>query len=240
MNPKINSIYSIHKGRYGYRRITLQLRNEGLIVNHKTVRKLMVELGLKATRTKAAKYRSYKGNVGNVAPNILNRCCNAMEPNRKWSTDITEVKIKGRKLYISTILDMFNGEIISYTMSDHPDLRLVTSMVRQAFKKIAELDNLIFHSDQGWHYQHLTYQRMLNERGVIQSISHKGNCLDNSVMENFLGLMKTELLYLHNWDSIEQFKLELKKYIHYYNHKRIKIRLDGMSPVKYRLKWMAQ
>ena len=200
----------------------------------------MIELGLKATRMKAAKYKSYKGNVGKVAPNVLNRCFNAIEPNRKWSTDITEVKIKGKKLYISTILDMFNGEIVTYTMSDHPDLRLVTSMVRQAFKKIVEFDNLIFHSDQGWHYQHQTYQKMLNERGVVQSMSRKGNCLDNSMMENFFGLMKTELLYLQDWDSIEQFKQELKNYIYYYNHERIKIRLDGMSPVKYRIKWMDQ
>jgi transposase InsO family protein len=200
----------------------------------------MIELGLKATRMKAAKYRSYKGKVGKVAPNVLNRCFNAIEPNRKWSTDITEVKIKGKKLYISTILDMFNGEIVTYTMSDHPDLRLVTSMVRQAFKKIVEFDNLIFHSDQGWHYQHQTYQKMLNERGVVQSMSRKGNCLDNSMMENFFGLMKTELLYLQDWDSIEQFKQELKNYIYYYNHERIKIRLDGMSPVKYRIKWMDQ
>lgn len=197
-------------------------------------------MGLKATRMKAAKYRSYKGKVGKVAPNVLNRCFNAIEPNRKWSTDITEVKIKGKKLYISTILDMFNGEIVTYTMSDHPDLRLVTSMVRQAFKKIVEFDNLIFHSDQGWHYQHQTYQKMLNERGVVQSMSRKGNCLDNSMMENFFGLMKTELLYLQDWDSIEQFKQELKNYIYYYNHERIKIRLDGMSPVKYRIKWMDQ
>ncbi len=240
VKDKIRSIYSKHKGRYGYRRITLQLRNEGLVVNHKTVRKLMIELGLKATRMKAAKYRSYKGKVGKVAPNVLNRCFNAIEPNRKWSTDITEVKIKGKKLYISTILDMFNGEIVTYTMSDHPDLRLVTSMVRQAFKKIVEFDNLIFHSDQGWHYQHQTYQKMLNERGVVQSMSRKGNCLDNSMMENFFGLMKTELLYLQDWDSIEQFKQELKNYIYYYNHERIKIRLDGMSPVKYRIKWMDQ
>lgn len=200
----------------------------------------MIELGLKATRMKAAKYRSYKGKVGKVAPNVLNRCFNAIEPNRKWSTDITEVKIKGKKLYISTILDMFNGEIVTYTMSDHPDLRLVTSMVRQAFKKIVEFDNLIFHSDQGWHYQHQTYQKMLNERGVVQSMSRKGNCLDNSMMENFFGLMKTELLFLQDWDSIEQFKQELKNYIYYYNHERIKIRLDGMSPVKYRIKWMDQ
>ena len=242
-NPKIDSyssvrerigeIYANNNKRYGYRRITMHLRNEGTLINHKTVQKLMGEMGLKAKR-KRQKYRSYKGEIGKVAPNVLQRNFYASAPNMKWTTDVTEVKIKERKLYLSPILDMFNGEIISYTISGSPDLKMVTSMLDKAFKREYNLNGLIFHSDQGWHYQHLRYQKMLKDRGIIQSMSRKGNCLDNAMMENFFGLMKNELLYLREWDNVEQFKEELIKYIDYYNNDRIKLRLNGKSPVKYR------
>ncbi len=233
IRARIGEIYAQNNKRYGYRRITMQLRNEGSLINHKTVQKLMDEMGLKA-KGKRQKYRSYKGEIGKIAPNVLQRDFYASAPNMKWTTDVTEVKIKDRKLYLSPILDMFNGEIISYTISDHPDLKMVTSMLDKAFKREPKLNGLIFHSDQGWHYQHLRYQKMLKDNGIVQSMSRKGNCLDNAMMENFFGLMKNELLYLRQWDSIEQFKEELKKYIDYYNNDRIKLRLKGKSPVKYR------
>ncbi len=142
--------------------------------------------------------------------------------------------IRKNARYYPPRLNMFNGEIISYTISGSPDLKMVTNMLDKAFKKEANLNGLIFHSDQGWHYQHLRHQKMLKDRGIIQSMSRKGNCLDNAMMENFFGLMKNELLYLREWDSIEQFKDELIKYIDYYNNDRIKLRLKGKSPVKYR------
>ena len=156
----------------------------------------MTELGLKSIRRKATRYKSYKGSWGKIPQNILERNFDSSAPNKKWSTDITEVKIKGRKIYLSPILDLFNGEIVTYTISVHPNLRMVSSMLRQAFKKFSNLDDLLFHSDQGWHYQHPTYQKMLSKRGVIQSMYRKDNCSDNSIMENLFGLMKTELLYL--------------------------------------------
>lgn len=233
IRARIGEIYAQNNKRYGYRRITMQLRNEGSLINHKTVQKLMGEMGLKAKR-KRQKYHSYKGEIGKIAPNVLQRDFYASAPNMKWTTDVTEVKIKDRKLYLSPILDMFNGEIISYTISDHPDLKMVTSMLDKAFKREPKLNGLIFHSDQGWHYQHLRYQKMLKDNGIVQSMSRKGNCLDNAMMENFFGLMKNELLYLRQWDCIKQFKEELKKYIDYYNNDRIKLRLNGKSPVKYR------
>ena len=229
----IRKIYNTHKGRYGYRRVTLQLRSEGIIINHKTVQKLMVEMGLYAKR-KRAKYRSYKGEVGNVASNVIDRNFAATAPNQKWTTDVTEVKIKDKKIYLSPILDMFNGEIISYTISNSPDLNMALNMLKKAFCKVKVPQGLIMHSDQGWHYQHLRYQKMLKDKYIIQSMSRKGNCLDNAMMENFFGLMKSELLYVQEWDSIEQFKKELVKYIRYYNNDRIKLRLNGKSPVKYR------
>jgi len=233
VRERIKTIYSANKGRYGYRRIHLELCNEGLKINHKTVQKLMNQMKLKAIRKKKH-YRSYKGEVGKVAPNVLNRNFFADKPNTKWTTDVTQVSINGQKMYLSPILDMFNGEIISYTISHNPTLEMVTLMLRKAFKKFDNLDGLIMHSDQGWHYQHGQYQEMLKKRGIIQSMSRKGNCLDNAMMENFFGLMKNELLYVNKFENMQEFEKELKKYIRWYNNKRIKLRLNGMSPVQYR------
>lgn len=229
----ICKIYDQHKGRYGYRRITSQLHNDGITLNHKTVQKLMVEMGLYGKRKKA-KYKSYKGEIGKIAPNVIDRDFVATTPNQKWTTDVTEVKIKDKKIYLSPILDMFNGEIISYTISYHPDLKMAMKMLDKAFSKTDIPKGLILHSDQGWHYQHLSYQKALKDKGIVQSMSRKGNCLDNAMMENFFGLMKSELLYLQEWDSVEQFAKELVKYIRYYNNDRIKLRLNGKSPVQYR------
>ena len=181
------------------------------------------------------KYRSYKGEVGKVAPNILKRDFNTTAPNQKWTTDITELALFGTKLYLSPILDMYNGEIISYEISDRPVLGQVLRMLDNAFAKIPDNTNLIFHSDQGWQYQHKTYQKRLKDKGIRQSMSRKGNCLDNSIMENFFGLLKSELLYLREFDSMEEFRIELERYIDYYNNKRIKAKLKGLSPVQYRL-----
>ena len=233
LRHRIGEIYALHNGRYGYRRITAQLHNEGCDVNHKTVQKLMAQMHLKAKRRKQH-YHSYKGEIGKIAPNVLERDFAATKPNQKWTTDVTQVNIHDRKMYLSPILDMFNGEIISYSISSSPDLKMVTSMLSKAFGKYDNLDGLIFHSDQGWHYQHMRYQQMLKDKGIIQSMSRKGNCLDNAMMENFFGLMKSELLYLQKWESVEQFEKALRAYIHYYNHDRIKLRLKGKSPVQYR------
>ena len=229
----IRVIYDKHHGRYGYRRITAQLRNEGTDINHKTVQKLMGQMGLKAKR-KRQHYRSYKGELGKIAPNVINRNFHTTAPDQKWATDVTQVKIKDRWVYLSPILDMFNGEIVSYVISDSPNLKMVMTMLDNAFKERKVQGNLILHSDQGWHYQHKRYQKALEDRHIIQSMSRKGNCLDNAMMENFFGLMKNELLYLQEWDSVNQFKTALRNYIRYYNNDRIKLRLNGKSPVQYR------
>ena len=230
---RISEIFAQHHKRYGYRRVCAQLRNEGYVINHKTVQKLMQEMQLKSA-VRRVRYRSYKGEVGRVATNVLERDFATQAPNRKWATDVTEFKIGDRKAYLSPILDMFNGEIISYTISDSPDLRMVMNMVNSAIKKVKPQEGLVLHSDQGWHYQHMKYQLALKRNGIIQSMSRKGNCLDNAVMENFFGIMKSELLYLQKFENMEHFKQELKKYIHYYNNDRIKLRLKGKSPVQYR------
>ena len=230
---EITSIYHRNKGRYGYRRITAALRNSGIHLNHKTVQRLMKELGL-VCRVRVRKYRSYKGEVGKIAPNLLNRNFHAEKPNQKWVTDVTEFTLFGQKLYLSPILDLHNGYLVSYTISDRPVLGMVTSMLEKAFETIPDGTGLILHSDQGWQYQHRQYQRMLRKKGIRQSMSRKGNCLDNAVMENFFGLLKSELLYLQQFDSLEHFKQELVDYLDYYNNRRIKIKLKGLSPALHR------
>lgn len=234
IKEEIQAIYHENQGRYGYRRITLELRNRGYSINHKTVHRLMQSIGIKCM-VRIKKYRSYKGEIGKIAPNIIQRDFSATAPNQKWTTDITEFSLFGTKIYLSPILDMYNGEIISYNISDHPVLGQVMDMLDQAFEKIPDNTNLIFHSDQGWQYQHKQYQMRLKRKGIRQSMSRKGNCLDNSVMENFFGLLKSELLYLREFKSMDEFKAELIKYIDYYNNKRIRSKLKGLSPVQYRL-----
>ena len=182
------------------------------------------------------KCNSYKGDVGRIAPNLLERDFKADKPNQKWVTDVTEFALFGIKLYLSPIIDLYNGEVISYNLSRHPNLAQTTDMLEKAFAKIPDNTNLILHSDQGWQYQHKRYQKMLADKGIRQSMSRKGNCLNNACAENFFGLLKTELLYLQEFMSVEHFISELTEYIEWYNNKRIKLKLDGLSPVDYRHK----
>ncbi|WP_260289026.1 IS3 family transposase, partial [Peribacillus aracenensis] len=234
IKPVIEEIFQTNKGRYGYRRITLELHNRGIVINHKTVLRLMNELGLKCM-VRMKKYRSYKGKVGKIAPNILERDFKATKPNEKWVTDVTEFHLYGEKLYLSPILDLFNGEIIAYNIESRPIYPLVSKMLDQAIMRLESEDSPILHSDQGWHYQMKPYSHTLKSHAITQSMSRKGNCLDNAVMENFFGLLKSELLYLQTFDSMKHFKQELEDYIYYYNHQRIKVKLKGMSPVDYRV-----
>ena len=230
---EIAAIYHENKGRYGYRRITAALQNRGIHLNHKTVQRLMKQLGLVCC-VRIKKYRSYKGEVGKIAPNLLNRNFYAEKPNQKWVTDVTEFSLFGQKLYLSPILDLHNGYLVSYAIFDRPILSMVTTMLDKAFETIPDETGLILHSDQGWQYQHKQYQRMLREKGIQQSMSRKGNCLDNAVMENFFGLLKSELLYLQEFESMEHFKLELTAYLAYYNNHRIKAKLKGLPPAIHR------
>ena len=233
VKAEITVIYHENKGRYGYRRITTELHKRNFSLNHKTVQRLMKELGL-VCRVRMKKYRSYKGEVGKIAPNLLNRNFHADKPNQKWVTDVTEFSLFGEKLYLSPILDLHSSDLVSYTISSRPVLSMVTTMLEKAFEKIPDGTGLILHSDQGWQYQHKQYQRMLCKKGVQQSMSRKGNCLDNAVMENFFGLLKSELLYLQEFGSMEHFKQELIAYLDYYNNHRIKAKLKGLPPALHR------
>ena len=230
---RIEELYHQNKGRYGYRRLTLAMRNEGYVINGKTVRRLMAETGIKC-QVRMKKYKSYKGEVGKIAPNLLERDFKADAPRKKMVTDVTEFHLFGAKIYLSPVLDLYNGELIYYTIYRHPVLDMVLDMIKGTVTVIGDNTGAILHSDQGFHYQHKDYQKLLKDNHIIQSMSRKGNCLDNAVIENFFGLLKSELLYLQEFDSIEHFLKELDEYLRYYNEDRIKEKLNGMSPVKYR------
>ena len=233
VKEEIKTIYHENKGRYGYRRITAELHNRGFHLNHKTIQRLMKQLGLICC-VRAKKYRSYKGEVGKIAPNLLQRDFYAEKPNQKWVTDVTEFSLFGQKLYLSALLDLHSSYLISYTISERPVLSMVTGMLDKAFKNLPNGTGLILHSDQGWQYQNKYYRQMLKQKGIRQSMSRKGNCLDNAVMENFFGLLKSELLYLQQFQSMEHFKQELVEYLDYYNNHRIKAKLKGLPPAIYR------
>ncbi|WP_410198232.1 IS3 family transposase [Acinetobacter baumannii] len=233
LKQQIKMIYHKHKGRYGYRRITLALKNMGLTINHKCVQRLMQSMKLKS-RIRIAKYRSYKGDIGQVADNVLQRQFKADKPNQKWVTDVTEFNIRGDRLYLSPIMDLFNGEIIAFQTHRRPMYELVKNMLKDALTKLADHEKPIIHSDQGWQYQMRHYQRELAENGLTQSMSRKGNCLDNASMESFFGILKSECFYGEKFNSVEELEKTVKEYIHYYNHERIKVKLKGLSPVQYR------
>jgi len=233
---EIFSIFHENKGRYGYRRITLEMRKRGYIINHKTVARLMKIMGLQSIQRIKRRYNSYKGTIGKVADNLLKRDFKADKPNQKWVTDITEFKINNEKIYLSPIVDLYNGEIISYNISKHPVFHQVLDMLKKAFEKISDGTNLILHSDQGWQYQMKQYQNLLEQKGIRQSMSRKGNCLDNACAENFFGILKSELYYVKEkqYKNIEELEKDIIEYIDYYNNRRIKSKLKGMSPVEYR------
>ncbi|QAS53853.1 IS3 family transposase [Halobacillus litoralis] len=223
-------IYNTHNGRVGYRRITDILVRKNYKVNHKKVYRIMVALGI-ACQVNQKKYVSYKGKVGKTADNVLDRHFKSDRPNQKWVTDITEFRVFSQKFYLSPVLDLFNGEIISYTLGERPTFSLVEEMLDQALEKKEEHEDLLIHSDQGWHYQMAQFRKKLQDHNITQSMSRKGNCHDNSVMENFFGIFKSEFLYYEEFDSIQHFKDRFETYMHYYNHLRVKSRLKGNSPV---------
>jgi putative transposase len=230
---EINKIYHDHKGRYGYRRITQEMENRGNVINHKTVSKLMSSLGLKSL-IRRKKYISYKGDTNAAAPNLFKQDFKAEKPFLKWATDVTEFKVKDKKVYLSPIIELFNGEIISYDLSESPNFKQVSNMLQDAFKTLDGHEKPILHSDQGWQYRMPKYKQMLNEQGITQSMSGKGNCYDNAIIENFFGTIKSEMFYLKKYISIDELKKDIKEYIRYYNNDRIKLNLKGMSPRKYR------
>ncbi|WP_125386565.1 IS3 family transposase [Streptococcus mitis] len=239
---EIQCLYNEHKGNYGYRRMTLELKNRGYSVNHKKVQRLMKVLGLSARIRRKRKYSSYQGEIGKKADNLIQRQFEATKPMEKCYTDVTEFAIPNstQKLYLSPVLDGFNSEIIAFNLSCSPNLEQVKTMLEQAFTE-KHYENTILHSDQGWQYQHDSYHRFLESKGIQASMSRKGNSPDNGMMESFFGILKSEMFYGYekSFKSLEQLEQAIVDYIDYYNNKRIKVKLKGLSPVQYRTKSFA-
>ena len=239
LKAEIQVIFTEHRGNYGYRRMTLELRNRGYMVNHKRVQRLMNVLGLSARIRRKRKYSSYQGEIGKKADNLIQRQFEATKPMEKCYTDVTEFAIpaSSQKLYLSPVLDGFNSEIIAYNLSTSPNLEQVKAMLDQAFTE-EHYENTILHSDQGWQYQHQYYHQFLEDKGIQPSMSRKGNSPDNGMMESFFGILKSEMFYGYEktFHSLEQLEQAIVDYIDYYNNKRIKVKLKGLSPVQYRTK----
>ncbi|VRI30398.1 transposase-like protein, ISSpn1 ISSpn3 [Streptococcus pneumoniae] len=239
LKAEIQAIFTEHKENYGYRRVTLELRNRGFVVNHKKVQRLMKVLGLTARIRRKRKYSSYQGEIGKKAENLIQGQFEASRPMEKCYTDVTEFAIpaSSQKLYLSPVLDGFNSEIIAYNLSTSPNLEQGKAMLNQAFTE-KHYENTILHSDQGWQYQHDSYHRFLESKGIQASMSRKGNSPDNGMMESFFGILKSEMFYGYEktFQSLNQLEQAIVDYIDYYNNKRIKIKLKGLSPVQYRTK----
>ena len=193
----------------------------------------MRALEIKGKKRKNDKYHSYKGTVGELAENLLNRNFEAETPFEKLTTDVTQFNVCGEKVYFSPVMDLYNREILSYSISRSPNLEQIREMLAGLFEKLPSDARPLFHSDQGWQYQHSEYQRLLKEHNITQSMSRKGNCMDNGAMENFFGRLKVEMFYGETFQSVDEFIHALKEYLWYYNNKRIILKLK-MSPVQYR------
>ena len=239
LKAEIQSIFIKHKGNYGYRRVHLELRNRGYLVNQKRVQRLMKVLNLQAKMRQKRKYSSHKGDVGKKAENLIQRQFEGSKTMEKCYTDVTEFAIPAstQKLYLSPVLDGFNSEIIAYHLSTSPNLEQVKTMLEQAFTE-KHYENTILHSDQGWQYQHDSYHQFLESKGIQASMSRKGNSPDNGMMESFFGILKSEMFYGYekSFQSLKQLEQAIVDYIDYYNNKRIKVKLKGLSPVQYRTK----
>jgi putative transposase len=235
LKDRIRAIFKRHKGRYGYRRVDAELRQQGVVANHKKVQKLMVSMQLKSL-VRPKRYRAFNGATSETAPNRLEREFSAERPNEKWVTDVTEFKVDNRRLYLSPVMDLYNREIVSYEIAEHPLPKMIESMLTKAFDRLEPDERPLLHSDQGWQYRMPAFRQRLQRSGLLQSMSRKANCLDNAAMESFFATLKCELFYLNKYESIQELKAALHEYINYYNVDRIKLGLKGLSPVAFRLR----
>ena len=239
-------VFTHHRERYGYRRIILAIP-ELSGINHKKIQRIMSDNNLRGKQPKN-KYHSYKGDNGEYKENLLLykkideinhtteyiRDFSTSGSNQKWTTDVSEFRAPAGKLYLSPVMDMYDRSIISYDISEHPDFVQTKRMIDRAFDQYKNLEGLIFHSDQGWQYQMKPYQTWLKDKGIRQSFSRKGNCMDNSLMENFFSIMKNEMYYGYTYSSIEDLRKAMEEYILYYNAERINAKRKGLSPLAYR------
>lgn len=229
----IRSIVEKSKRRYGHRRVRYELVKVGVRVSKKTVLRLMRQLGV-LSRVRVKKFNSHRGRVGVVAGNVLDRDFTADGPNKKWVSDVTEFKVGCQKLYLSPIVDLYDRSVVAYSMSTSPNTRLTNESLKKACRVLGGGQAPLVHTDQGFQYQHASWQKILRDHEAVQSMSRRGNCWDNAIAENFFGQLKSEMFNLELFTSIEGLMAEIDDYIHWYNHDRISLQLEGMTPMEYR------
>jgi putative transposase len=239
LKAAVTVIFETNHGRYGHRRVHAELLKQGWTVAKKTVLKLMKGLGLHCKIRRRKRYNSYQGEQGRIAPNLLNRHFEADAPNQKWVTDVTEFSVGDRKLYLSPVMDLFDRQIISYSLGLSPNLALTNDSLREALTCLEPGQQPLVHSDQGIQYQHASWRTLLSDAGAVQSMSRKGNCYDNAVMENFFGHLKEELFHHVRFINTDALANAIEEYIHWYNNERISTTLKGLSPVQYRAQTLA-
>ena len=210
-----------------------KLRQMGFNLNHKTVLKLMNELGIHSILRK--KRHGNRGKTSYIAPNLLNRDFTATALNQKW---VTEFHVGQEKLYFSSLMDFANREIIAYNFATRPKFSLVKKMLEQGLSRIKPTECPIIHNDQGVLYGSAEWEKML-EGKAVQSMSCRGNCYDNAVIESFFAILKSECFYSRTYHSIAELQAEIEEYLVYYNQKRIKLGLKGLSPVHYRAQYLS-
>lgn len=221
---------------YGYRRLHAMLRENKLCISEKVVRRLMTEEQLVVKRARQRRYSSYCGEIGPAPENLLARNFRSCSPNEKWLTDITEFHLPAGKVYLSPVIDCFDGKVVSWSIGTRPDAKLVNCMLDDALDTLRENEKPVIHSDRGGHYRWPGWLDRINASGLKRSMSRKGCSSDNAACEGFFGRVKNEMYYGRNWASTtqEEFICFLDRYIRWYNEKRIKLSLGAMSPVKYR------
>jgi putative transposase len=239
LKAAITDAFTAAYGRYGHRRIHTVLTGQGFAVAKKTVLAVMRELALICRVRRRRRYDSYPGQAGQIAENLLDRDFTATAPDQKWVTDVTEFRIADRKVYLSPVLDLFDRSIVAHSWSLTPNLELTNTSLSAAIATLDSPQQVLVHSDQGFQYRHRSWRALLAAAQARQSMSRKGNCYDNAVMENFFGHLKAEMFHHHRFDTVEDFTTALDAYIHWYNTERISTTLNGLSPVQYRAQTLA-
>jgi len=221
---------------YGYRRLHAVVARQGRVVSEKVVRRLMADEGLVVPGRRAKKYSSYQGEISPEVANVIERDFHADAPNQKWLTDLTEFRLPAGKVYLSPIIDCFDGMAVAWTMSTSPNAELVNTMLDDAVSTLADGQRPLVHSDRGCHYRWPGWIERMEAAGLTRSMSKKGCSPDNSACEGFFGRLKNEMFYGRTWFgiSLEEFMAILDQYLHWYNQTRIKISLGALSPVEYR------
>ena len=236
LRQKLHTVFDSVDGRYGYRRIHVMLKKSGIVVSEKVVRRLMKEEGLIVYRAKRKKYSSYAGEISPEVTNIIERNFHTDAPNTKWLTDITEFSLPAGKVYLSPIIDCFDGLAVSWSIGTSPSAELVNTMLDDAISHLKEGEHPVVHSDRGVHYRWPGWIDRMREAGLTRSMSKKGCSPDNSACEGFFGRLKNEMFYGRSWRDVplDEFMRRLDDYIRWYNKDRIKESLGWMSPVEYR------